>query len=88
MWKVSPNAARLPNSLTNGTAKSAQRVSVHGVAPSPWTITGLAASMRRPSESPSLKTVGSMVRTVWLGRTIVQVRLRAAFSADSQAILS
>lgn len=34
--KASPNAALFPNSLTNGTAKSAERVSLQGVAPSPW----------------------------------------------------
>jgi hypothetical protein len=35
----------------------------------------------------SLNSVGSMVRTVWLGRTMVHGRSLVAFSIASQAIL-
>jgi hypothetical protein len=87
MWKVSLSACGTPNSLTNGVAKSAHRVSVQTVAPSPARITGFPASIRRPTASPSLKIVGSIERTVWLGRTMVQGNPLERLSMPSQAIL-
>ena len=72
IWKSSPSAFGLPNSLTKGAAKSAERVSVHSDVPSPWTITGAPRSSRRATMSPSPMASGRPVRTVWLGRTIVQ----------------
>ena len=54
-----------------GFAKSIARVSVHSDVPSPVTITGLPASMRRSAVSGSPISIGMPVRTVWLGRTMV-----------------
>ena len=61
----------LPNRRTNGSATSTERVSVHSDEPSPATITGFPAIIRRMAASGSPTWIGMPVRTVWLGRTIV-----------------